>query len=259
MMPIILNIVKYSPKVRDMMIEMLREAMDARYVLFCVHLNLIICHHVKNQSIFLFSDPLTRQMGLHGFCAILKMLHNNNSQRSIHSTSTYNVNSSQFPLSGYSLMTQGSINTNISNTQRNFNIFALEIIGMLQKCFNQTHEIKEIMYKGLSNVILFNDKLTPHIIRFLDAHFRGYFDIDDMNFNIHFDMIIRENNNGFEIVDNLPILTKIMGQAIVTCKKKESLGYDTEFLTTFFQTMMKSVHTLSLEKFGLVSFAVSFY
>lgn len=190
-------------------------------------------------------------MGVYGFCAILKMIQNNNSQRTTVAQSI-GFNSTQFPLSGYSLMSQLSVNQNVPNAERHFHMFTLEIVGILRKCFNQTFEVKEIMYEGLMRAITFNAKLTPHIIEFLDVHFRSYFDVTETHFEIFFESVIRERNGQIEVWDNLGQLTLLMGHCIVTCNKNQ-LNYDTNVLQLFLKSMMKNIHLVDLDKLGLVS------
>lgn len=99
-------------------------------------------------------------MGVYGFCLVLKHLRDNNSRRggaivgsssnqhrALTGSGRFGMTFSQHSLSGYSLMSQTILDTE-HNPQRHFDMLALEIIGMLRKCFNQTYEVKEVLYEG---------------------------------------------------------------------------------------------------------------
>lgn len=94
-----------------------------------------------------FRELATRQMGVYGFCSVLKHLRDNSSRRN-----TSSITFSQPNISGYSLMSQSILNTE-DNPQRHFDMLALEIIGVLRKCLNQSSEIKIVLYEGKESVI----------------------------------------------------------------------------------------------------------
>lgn len=236
-------------------------SVEAGYIVLLLHISVLNnCFILRSNQFLMFflynwlfiicSDIATRRMGVYGFCAILKIIQNNNSQRRT-TAQSIGFSATQFPLSGYSLMSQIST-YHLPEVQRHFHIFALEIIGILRKCFNQTIEVKEIMYEGLMRAITFNTRLTQHIIEFLDFHFRSYFDVTESNFEIFFELAIRERNGHIEVWDNLGQLTNLMGHCIVICNKNK-LNYDTNILQMFLKSMMTHIHLVDLDKHGLVS------
>lgn len=89
-----------------------------------------------------YSEVATRQMGIYGYCVVLKHLRENHAQRSVQSPAL-----TQQSITGYSMMSQTFYNTQ-NNPQRNFDLLALEILGLLRKCFNQKVDIKETLYEG---------------------------------------------------------------------------------------------------------------
>lgn len=133
-------------------------------------------------------------MGIYGFCMLLKQLNNHNSRRGTTSKSTNHTTLSQtFSITGFSLISQSILTaSHLNNPQRHLDTLTLEIIGILRKSFNQTKEIKQILYESLHRVIEYNTQVISHILQFLDMHFRSHFDIDELNIEIHFNMIMRE-------------------------------------------------------------------
>ncbi|KAM7345711.1 Fanconi anemia complementation group I [Cochliomyia hominivorax] len=218
MMSFILPILKISPVVRDAFIEILRKAMSS-------------------------SETKTRRMAVYGFCMILKQLNNSNSQRSQLNTSCI---CTQHSISGFSLMSQATLG-NRSNPQRHFDMLTLEIIGVLRNCFNQSLDIKITLYENLQRAVELNPKLVPHILQFIDWHFRSFFvapieeDVDQV-FSIKFDKIVSAKDaleNEIEINDNLGKLLLFVSHCLVIFEKFET-EYDTR--------EMKRLINASLEK-----------
>lgn len=133
MMTFIVPLTKTNAQIRDYFIDMLRRAM-----------------YQSNMS--------TRQMAVYGFCLMLKQLRAGSAWRA-----SGRGGSTQLSISGYSVMSQQLIGSG-NNPNVAFDMCVLEIIGILRKCFNQTFEIKEILYDGLSNAIQQNSKLINHIL-----------------------------------------------------------------------------------------------
>lgn len=225
MMTFVVPLLKYSNAVRDYFIETLRKAMYQ-------------------------SDLSTRQAAVHGFCVILKELRNNNSCRS-----GAGLGGSQFNISGYSLMSQQLVSTP-NNPQRHFDMCVLEIIGILRKCFNQTYEIKKMLYDGLTNAVELNAKLTPHILLFLESHFRDYICILDSQVRIKFEKCIAEKCvDGIptvQIWDHFGKLLQLIGRCIIKCDEN-SLDFETGDLKELFDSVIDRVDTIKLEQLGLVS------
>lgn len=187
-------------------------------------------------------------MGVHGFCVVLKLIRDNNSRR----VRTGNSGVSQQTISGLSLASQ-IIQSNRMHKSRHFDMLALEIFGILKKCFNQTSLIKVTLYEGLSRAIDFNPKIIPHLLPFLTQHFVQYFEISDLIFEIKFDKIVRERTeNVFDIWDNLGQLVFLMGRIVVLARIND-LHCDIESTIKTLDNIMKKIDVLTVEQLGLVS------
>lgn len=205
MMTFILPILKISPAIRDSFIEILRKAINS-------------------------SDMKTCRMGVYGFCMVLKQLNNSNAQRM-----TINASGicTQQSISGFSLISQTTLG-NSSNPQRHFDMLTLEIIGLLRNCFNKNLEIKNTLYENLQRSVELNPKLVPHVLQFIDAHFRSYFELktneeDKLVIKINFAKVLKnisDNDNEIEINDNLGKLTHFVGHCLKIYDRFEH-AYDT--------------------------------
>ncbi|EDV98457.1 GH22660 [Drosophila grimshawi] len=196
MMNFILPLLKLSNRVRDALIEVLRKAMT--------------------------KDYRTRRMAIFGYCMILKQLNNSNSARqSQHKASSF---CTQQSISGYSMMTQSSFGMHSSiNPQRNFDMLTLEIIGILRSCFEQQLGIRRTLYENLQRAVELNAKLVPHVLQFVDFHFRGFFDTpfvdeagDDLDtqFGINYDRLVSVKDEQLELKDNLGCLVQFVSHCL---------------------------------------------
>lgn len=188
-MMFILPIVKISHTVRDSFIDVLRKAMAS-----------------KDVDVF--------EMGVYGFCMVLKQLTNNNSQRG----SNLSGNMTQLSISGFSLISQATVG-NRNNPQRHFDMLVLEVIGLLRNCFQQNFQIKKTLYENLMRAAELKTELIPHILQFIDFHFRSYFTVipeDDLCV-IHFENIHE---------DNLGLLTNFVTSCVFKADNL-SLNYET--------------------------------
>lgn len=132
-------------------------------------------------------------------------------------------------------------------------MLALEILGMLKKCFNQTSAVKVTLYEGLARAIEFNPKLIPHLLPFFTHHFVQYFDISDLGFGIKFEKIVRERSeNVFDIWDNLGHLVFLMSQ-IVVLARSNGLECETESTVKMLDNLVNKIDVLTVEQLGLVS------
>lgn len=189
-------------------------------------------------------------MGVYGFCMLLKQLKNNNSRR----VNTGNISTfSQInTISGFSLLSQTNL-SGAGNPQRHLDTLTLEIVGILRKCFNQQKEIKDILYEGLHRTIEMNLQIIPHLMQFLDLHFRSYFTINDNEFEIKFDLVVHERPNGFiEEQDNLGELLNLIGTILYVCDSN-NLIYDNVVLKNMMETIANRITDITLEQIGIVS------
>lgn len=224
MMTFIVPLTKSNTNIRDYFIEMLRKAM-----------------YQSNMS--------TRQMAVHGFCLMLKQLRSNSVWRS-----SARGGSTQLSISGFSVMSQ-QLHGSGTNPNNAFDMCVLEIIGILRKCFNQTYEIKEILYEGLSNAVQQNAKLIPHIFQFLEWHFRSYFSEIDDTVQINFDKAISEVNQGettaVQVNDHVGELLQFLTQCFILLER-HGLEFDVTELKELFDKLLEKIDTITLDDLGLV-------
>ncbi|KAL5278237.1 FANCI family protein [Megaselia abdita] len=185
----ILPIVKISHTIRDSFIDVLRRSMTS-----------------KDADVF--------EMGVYGFCKILKQLTNNNSQRG----SNISGNMTQLSISGFSLISQATVG-NKNNPQRHFDMLVLEVIGLLRNCFQQVFQIKKTLYENLMRAAELKTELIPHILQFIDFHFRSYFTVipEEDICEIHFENIKE---------DNLGLLTNFVTNCVFKADNL-NLNYET--------------------------------
>lgn len=224
MMTFILQLTKSNPQIREYFIDMLRRAMYQ-------------------------SNISTRQMAVYGFCLMLKQLRVSSAWRS-----SGRGGSTQLSISGFSVMSQ-QLHGSGNNPNAAFDMCVLEIIGILRKCFNQTIEIKEILYDGLISAIQQNSKLITHILQFLELHFRSYFNEIGDSIEINFDKAISEINPGdttnIQVTDHIGKLLQFITQCIILL---EQHGYDHDIndLKEFFDKLLNKINTITLKELGLV-------
>ncbi|KAJ6650095.1 Fanconi anemia group I protein [Pseudolycoriella hygida] len=214
-------LVKLSEKIRDLFIGVLRKAIYDR-------------------------DVSTQQMGVYGFCVILKLLGDKKSRR----IGTGN-HLSQPSLSGLSIASQ-IVQSNRTHKSQYFDMNALEILGILKKCFNQTSRIKVTLYEGLARAIEFNPKLIPHLLPFLTYHFAQYFEISDLSFEIKFEKIVRERSaNVFDIWDDLGCLVFLMNRIVILAELNDS-QCETNSTSKLLHSVMNKIDVLTPEQLGLI-------
>lgn len=225
MMTFIVPLTKSNTQIREYFIEMLRKAM-----------------YQSNMS--------TRQMAVYGFCLMLKQLRSNSAWRS-----SGRGMSTQLSISGFSVMSQ-QLHGSGSSVNNAFDMCVLEIIGILRKCFNQTYEIKVILYDGLNNAIHQNSKLIAHIFRFLEWHFRSYFNEVGDTVEINFDKAIIENIHGditsVQINDHVGKLLHFLVQCFIL-NEHHSMECEVADLKDFFEKILDNIHTITLDQLGVVS------
>ncbi|XP_002006644.2 Fanconi anemia group I protein [Drosophila mojavensis] len=201
MMNFILPLLKLSNRVRDALIEVLRKAMT--------------------------KDYRTRRMAIFGYCMILKQLNNSNSARQSQNASSF---CTQHSISGYSMMTQSSFATR-SNPQRNFDMLTMEIIGILRSCFEQQLGIRCTLYENLQRAVELNAKLVPHVLQFVDFHFRGFFNTPsadqsaddlDTDFAINYDRLVIVKDEQLDIKDNLGCLVQFVAHCLAIFERGPS-------------------------------------
>lgn len=194
-------------------------------------------------------------MGVYGFCLVLKHLRENNSRRAgttstqhqvpLSGSGRFGLVFSQQSISGYSLMSQ-TILDNDQNPQRFFDMLALEVIGILRKCFNQTYEVKQVLYEGLSRAIDFNPKLSPHIIQFLESHLQKYVVIENGGFELKIGEVVRDLNGTLSVWDHVGHLVQLMGHCVVVCKDK-GVAHDLRAMVGLMETMMQRMEDFSID------------
>uniref|UniRef100_A0A0A1WLN6 Fanconi anemia group I protein homolog n=1 Tax=Zeugodacus cucurbitae TaxID=28588 RepID=A0A0A1WLN6_ZEUCU len=204
MMSFILPILKISAVVRDAFIEVLRKAINSSM------------QHIRIVAVY-------------GFCMILKQLNNSNSQRSQLNASSF---CTQYSISTFSLMSQVTID-NRQYPFRHFDMLTLEIMDLLRSCFANNIVMKSVLYKNLQRAVELNPKLVPHVLQFIDWHFRSFFrapiatDVDE-DYCVLFDKAVRTspmNTYELQIHDNLGLLVQFVSHCLSKYDGFES-GYD---------------------------------
>ncbi|XP_004534830.1 Fanconi anemia group I protein isoform X2 [Ceratitis capitata] len=200
MMSFILPLLKLSAVVRDAFIEVLRKA-------------IISC----SQDI--------RTMAIYGFCMILKQLNSSNSVRTQLSASSF---CTQHSISTFSLMSQAMVNR--PNCSRNFDMLTLEIVGQLRNCLSSNITMKRVLYENLQRGVELNPKLVPHVLQFIDCHFRSFFrvshdkkDIED--YCILFERSVRSTTakaDELEVQDNIGLLIQLVSHCLANFQQFES-------------------------------------
>ncbi|XP_030375244.1 Fanconi anemia group I protein [Scaptodrosophila lebanonensis] len=210
MMNFILPLLKLSNSLRDALIEVLRRAINS-------------------------SDVHTRLMAVYGFCMILKQLNFSNSARQTQGASGY---CTQQSISGCSLMTQSTLSNSRNRKYRNFDMLTLEIIGMLRSCFGQSLDIRCTLYENLQRAVELNAKLVPHVLQFVDWHFRSFFDTSpsleggddlDSEFNVRFSLLVEAKDDQhmeLQLHDNLGCLVQFVANCLAIFERAPA-GYDT--------------------------------
>lgn len=191
-------------------------------------------------------------MGIYGFCLVLKAFRNHGMMRSI----SNRMGPTQISISGFSVMSQQTLGSG-SNAASAFDMHVLEIIGILRKCFSQKYEIKEILYDGLSNAIQHNHRLIPHVLQFLDWHFRSYFNELGEYLEIDFEKCVSESGEPkvVQLNDHIGKLLHFMAFCLVLLEI-HGLDYDSADLKEFFERLLEKIDSVNMEQIGLVK---SFY
>lgn len=225
MMQFVIPLIKAHNLIRDYFIDVLRRAM----------------YH---------SNKSTRQMGIYGFCLVLKVLRNQGMMRG--KASRFG-GATQVSISGFSVMSQQMMGSG-SNAGSAFDMHVLEIIGILRKCFSQKYDIKEVLYDGLFNAIQHNSRLIPHVLQFLDWHFRSYFDEAGDGLEINFDKCVSECGGDLkyaQVNDHIGKLLQFMAFTLVLLDA-HGLEYDSEDLKEFFGRLVQKIDSITMEHIGLV-------
>lgn len=203
-------------------------------------------------------------MGVYGFCAVLKNLRESNAASRAttgiqQSGSGAWLSSTQHCISGYSMMSQALHGSAaVATPQRNFDILALEILGILRKCFNETVDIKVCLYEGLLKAVDFNPKLTPHILLFLEWHFQSYIGLDVQPLKIRFDLVVMTiggSSDGDDkpvvVRDHVGRLVQLMAHCVRMCQTAQLDG-DISTVDNLLLALMERIDELDAEKFCLV-------
>lgn len=218
-------LIKISFTIRDSLIEVLTKAMSQ-------------------------TDSQMRRFGVYGFCLLLKNLRNNNSRRAAGgSVSSSNLSFTQGNISGFSLMSQSTLG-NRDNPQRHFDMLALEVIGILRKCFNETTETKEILYEGLTRAIEFNYKLTSHVLIFIDWHFRSYFEVVGGALEVKFERIVNETNGELDVWDDIGKLVSFVGTCVMICEEHHIM-HDNRVVIELLGIILEKCDSITVESLNL--------
>ncbi|XP_059610608.1 Fanconi anemia group I protein [Phlebotomus argentipes] len=199
------------------------------------------------------NDESTRTFGIYGFGTLLKHMKNSNCRRA--GASNVGV-MSQVSISGFSMMSQSTLGSR-GNPNRDFDMLTMEILGILRKVFDESVQMKEISYDTLLRAVDQNTQLAPHILFFIDYHFRNYFEVDQLSFVIKFKEFVHEHETQVEVWDNLGALIYFVGFCVFTCDKYE-MQYDTQILKKLLEDVINRIVDVSLESIGISGSVSSF-
>ncbi|GAB0097377.1 Fanconi anemia group I protein [Sergentomyia squamirostris] len=190
------------------------------------------------------NNEWTRTFGIYGFCKLLRHLKNSNSRRigtSIGGTGIM----TQVSISGFSMMSQSTLG-NKSNPFRDFDMLSMEILGILRKVFDESVQMKVVLYETLLKAVDQNYILAPHVLFFIDYHFKNYFEIDQLTFKIKFSDFIMETDGKIEIWDNLGHLIYFVGFCVLKCEKYEQ-NYDTKIMKDLLESLINRIGNVTLD------------
>ncbi|XP_075223245.1 Fanconi anemia complementation group I [Lycorma delicatula] len=145
----IVPVVRFSSKLRDNLISVLRKA---------------LFHKETN----------TKKMAVTGFLKLLKYL-------KVKNLLNLSQSNSFSGYSGPSVLSQICADVHLSQTSQpsisnNSNeAICLEVVGVLRRCFVQRAEVKICFYEGLFEVVEYNPELGPNVLEILLNHFSEFY------------------------------------------------------------------------------------
>lgn len=111
-------------------------------------------------------------------------------------------------------------------------------------------ETKEILYEGLIRAIEFNHKLTPHLLIFIDWHFRSYFSLVGGELQVKFDRIVVESDGHVDVWDDIGKLIIFVATCVMTCEQPQ-FSHDVRIVVDLLHTVREKVTGISIQSLNL--------
>lgn len=103
---------------------------------------------------------------------------------------------------------------------------------------------------------MINPKIVPHIMDFIEYHFRDYFDNENhlLNFNVNFDNVVKERNSQIVVMEDLGQLLLFVVKVFDLCQTMK-LSFDLEVYLRVLNRLLDQLDTITLEDLGIFEVA----
>ncbi|CAG8499966.1 11646_t:CDS:10 [Paraglomus brasilianum] len=120
--------------------------------------------------------------------------------------------------------------SSISNPDHHTQTLALEILGMLRKCFSLQPQIRLVLYEGLMNLMDFRHDLNRTIFETIYPHFMKYFEMETgVHATIKLETCIDASNDEPTIIEPLPYLLSCLSKSIALMLKNKDCSENDTF------------------------------
>ena len=104
------------------------------------------------------------------------------------------------------------------------------------------------IFFSLTKAAMINPKVIPHIMDFIEYHFRDYFDNENnaLNFNINFESVVKQHNGHFVIMDDLGQLLMFIVKSVALCEQLK-LTFDLEVYDRILKKLLNELDSITLE------------
>ncbi|KFM60271.1 Fanconi anemia group I protein-like protein, partial [Stegodyphus mimosarum] len=139
-------------------------------------------------------DVEARKVAICGYLMILKKIHFLGKVSLSQSQTSVSSQASSSSL----ISTQVKADVYVGGSNLSAKTMCLEIMGLLKRALMQQGEIRQLLYEGLSDVILQNISLKDIILELLLGQFEKYYIVDNAEIPINFDMCFQDGKNILE-------------------------------------------------------------
>jgi FANCI helical domain 2 len=117
---------------------------------------------------------------------------------------------------------------------------------------SQSVDIKTTMYEGLSKAVQLNSNIVPHVLQFLETQFRNIFvgGEDATTLEIQPTHIVRDQNGGILICENLGQLIQLIGTCLIIASKFQ-IDCDNVFLKEYFESVFDHIDSVKMSDLGV--------
>ncbi|CAG8554981.1 4990_t:CDS:10 [Paraglomus occultum] len=118
----------------------------------------------------------------------------------------------------------------MSNPDHHIQALALEILGMLRKCFSLQPQIRLALYEGLMNLMDVRHDLNRTIFETIYPHFMKYFEMEtSVHATIKLETCIDASNEEPTIIEPLPYLLSCLSKSIALMSKNNDCSENDTF------------------------------